>query len=83
MKSITIHNLDSDVAKAIEKIAKSTGLSQNKVIKRLLRKSLGMLETQEQKADFSEFSGLWSEEEAREFEKTIKIFDQIDEELWQ
>jgi len=83
MKSITIHNLDTEMSIAIEKLAKSTGLSQNKMIKKLLRKSLGIGESPKPEADFSKFCGLWSEKESLEFNKAIKIFDQIDEELWQ
>ena len=83
MKSITIHNLEADVAKAIEKMAEASGLSQNKTVKKLLRKALGMEPTKASKPDFSEFCGLWSEEESEAFGKAVSAFDEIDETLWQ
>lgn len=82
MKSITVHNLDTETAKAIERLAATTGLSQNKVIKKLLRTALGLGESGKPKADFSAFNGLWSVEEADGFEQAIEPINQIDEELW-
>lgn len=78
MKSVTIHKLDSELANAIETIAKTTGLSQNKVIKKLLRKALGITERNQPKRDLSEIFGTWSEEEGKAFEKSIEIFEKID-----
>ena len=83
MKSITIHNLDTDVAKAVEKMATSTGLSQNKTVKLLLRKALGLEKRPKPNQDFSAFCGLWSNQEAEAFNKTVSLFERIDEDLWQ
>lgn len=82
MKSITIHNLDEASEKAIQKIVDETGLSQNKVVKQLLRKALGLPGTKKTRPDFSKFLGVWSSEEARDFEQHVKAFEQIDENLW-
>jgi hypothetical protein len=79
MKSITMHNLDPDLAKAIEEMAAATGLSQNKTVKKLLRQALGMETRPEPKPDFSKFCGLWSDQETEEFNEAISDFDQIDE----
>jgi plasmid stability protein len=83
MKSLTIHNLDTEVSNAIEDIARRTGLSQNKVIKKLLREALNLEDTKEPRQDFAEFCGLWSGGEAESFSKAVGTFDQIDEEMWQ
>jgi len=40
MKSITIHNLEVDLASKIEELSSNKGVSQNKLIKALLRKAL-------------------------------------------
>lgn len=82
MKSLTIHNIDADLANAIERMAKSTGLSQNKVIKVLLRKALSISEGEKPKRDVSAFFGIWTQKEANDFDEAIKFFDQIDEEMW-
>jgi len=83
MKSITIHNLEAEVAEAIEKMAKASGLSQNKTVKKLLRKALGLEPAKAPSPDFSEFCGLWSEEESEAFREAVSAFDEIDETLWQ
>ena len=83
MKSITIHKLDSNLAKAIEGLSKTTGLSQNKVIKKLLRKALGLEEKNQIKRDLSTVFNVWSKEEKKTFEEATPVFNQIDSELWQ
>ena len=83
MKSLTIHNMDADLAKAIEELARSTGLSQNKVVEKLLRRALNLSEQDVPKRDVSAFFGVWPKEEADGFNEAIKIFDDIDEEMWQ
>lgn len=83
MKSITIHNIDADLGKAIEALANSTGLSQNKVVKKLLRKALGLEAPQKPRADFSAFCGVWSAGETAKFEEAMKDFEQIDKDLWE
>lgn len=82
MKSLTIHNMESDLAAAIENLAEKTGLSQNKVIKKILRRALNLDKESAQKADFSEFLGVWSEEDFQEFQEAIKPLEEIDKEFW-
>lgn len=82
MKSMTVHNLDADLVKAIEQLAEKTGLSQNKVIKKLLRTALGLEGSKAPREDFSAFRGLWSSEEAEAFDQAIQSFEQIDKDLW-
>lgn len=83
MKSLTIHKLDNELAKAIEQLAYTSGLSQNKVIKKLLRKALGFNEENQRKSDFSEFCGIWSKDEAQQFDNSLNDFETIDKNLWQ
>lgn len=83
MKSITIHNLDTELAITIEEMAKKTGLSQNKLIKKLLRKALGIDEEQPPKRDLSDFFGAWSKAEGEQFDKDIQVFNEIYEADWQ
>ena len=82
MKSITIHQLDNTLASLIKQESNRTGLSLNKTIKKLLEKALG-ISHEKKKADFSEFSGVWTKEEADHFDKTIEdYFERIDPEDW-
>ena len=85
MKSITIHDLDESTEAMIEEKARKEGLSLNKTVKLLLRKALGLEERRngDRKADFAEFSGVWSKADEREFEKKTGIFRKVDPRDWQ
>ncbi len=82
MKSITLHNLDPELAQAIEQLAESSDLSQNKTIKKLLRKALGLDDPQKKKPDFNKFCGIWSEKDLADFEKSMEVFEKVDKDLW-
>ena len=85
MKSITIHNLDGPLEAMIEEKARSEGLSLNKAVKLLLGEALGLAPGGNggRKADFSEFSGVWSEAERRQFEKKTEDLRRVDSRDWQ
>ncbi len=76
MKSITMHNIDELMDKIIREKAASEGLSLNKTIKSLLEKSLGIQPGKEhdRKKDFLDLFGIWSESEAKEFNRSLKEF---------
>ena len=81
MRSITIHNLDPDVSLLIEKQAAEEGLSLNQLVKRLLRKALSLPgRTPVPARGFDEFSGLWTKEDAAEFNASVKR--EVDPEDW-
>lgn len=81
MSSITIHNLDPDVRLLIEQQASEEGLSLNQLVKRLLRKALGLSGyTSSAAHEFDEFSGLWTKEDAVEFNAAVAR--KIDPEEW-
>jgi len=83
MKSITVHDLDSELYTSLRSQAESQGLSLNKAVKQLLRKSLGLTHKRSERRDFSKFFGIWSKKEADEFDKIInEEFETIDEEDW-
>lgn len=84
MKSITIYGLDDMLDKEIRKKAKSQKLSLNKTIKKLLEKSLGINQAKEKghREDFLEFFGVWSDNDLREFNKTVSEFNQVDPSDW-
>lgn len=81
MKSITIHDLDDTLDRLLQEKADQNGTSLNKIIKGLLRQSLGVSK-QQKKNDFSEFSGIWTQEEYEKFEHSVKDFEKIDRQDW-
>jgi hypothetical protein len=85
MKSITIHNLDGPLEAMIEEKARAEGLSLNKTVKMLLGKALGLTPGGNggRKADFAEFSGVWSEADRRRFEKKTEELHRVDPQDWQ
>lgn len=81
MRSITIHNLDPDVSRLIDQQAAEQGLSLNQLVKRLLRKALALPgQVPAPSPGFDDFSGLWTQEEAAEFNASVKR--EIDPEEW-
>jgi len=83
MKSITIHGLDDEMAKLIKKRAKLEKTSVNRIVKSLLAKALGLGQNQQDnREEFLDLFGVWSETEAKSFFKTIKDLEQIYPEDW-
>ena len=80
MKSVTIRNLDDELTLAIKQMAESMGISQNEAKKKLLREAID-LRKEKKKNDFSRFSGVWTQEEAKTFDESISVFNQIDKEV--
>ncbi len=83
MKSITLHKLDDETESRLDELSKQEGLSLNRLIKRLLRESLG-LERQvvNNRDDFASFCGQWTEAEKTEFDKSTEVFSEIDDDVW-
>ena len=84
MKSITIHGIEEQLDREIRGKAKKQGLSLNRTIKQLLREHLGLTDKViDRRDDFREFSGVWSEEEARAISQATADFERIDRGDWQ
>jgi predicted CopG family antitoxin len=83
MKSITIHGVGEDVEKLIKKRAKTEARSVNKVVKGLIEESLGLgRRRKDNREDFADLFGVWSEEEAANFLEAIGDLEKIDKEDW-
>lgn len=81
MSSITIHNLDAELDQLIRQKATEEGTSLNTTIKRLLHQALG-LNKSKKNADYSQFVGVWSEDEYAEFHDAIKDVETIHPDEW-
>lgn len=82
MKSITVHKLENDLYIQLLQKSEAEGLSLNKLIKKLLRQSIGLDPLPQKKIDFSEIAGSWSSKEAESFGKHISDFDKVDDKEW-
>lgn len=84
MKSITIHKIDDETEKRLTELATKEGISLNRLIKRVLRESLGVeKKSVNNKSDFTEFCGIWSEEDLQEFQQKVAPLEKINDEDWQ
>lgn len=83
MKSISVHGIDKEIEKKIKERAKTEGRSVNKIVKELIAKALGMGERPpDNRAMFEDLSGVWTEEEEREFLDSISDLEKTDEKDW-
>ena len=84
MNQITVRGIAPELEKQIRRKAKATGKSLNKVMLELIAGSPGP-ENRRRKpagASLAELAGGWSEREAREFEESVRVFENIDEAMW-
>jgi hypothetical protein len=84
MNQITVRGIAPEVEKRIRRKAKSTGKSLNKVILELIGGATdpGKRGKRPAGASLAKLAGGWSENEAREFEESVRIFEDIDEAMW-
>jgi hypothetical protein len=77
MRQLTIRNVPAKIGKRLDKASRDTGKSINTLVLELLEKVYG-----ESRLDRLRSYATWTEEEAREFDESIKDMRQIDEDLW-
>jgi hypothetical protein len=83
MKSISVHGLSGELVKAVEERAKKEGKSVNKIVKELIAKALGIgNKSPDNKAEFADLCGVWTESEADEFLGSIADLESVDEGDW-
>jgi len=83
MKSITVHGIDKETEKLIKKRAKSEKTSVNKIVKGLLAKALGTdKDKQDNREEFLDLFGIWTENDERSFFEAIKDLEHILPEDW-
>ena len=83
MSQITIRKIPENIERQIRTLAQKNHCSLNQTIIKLLGKALGTKESKKRKRDLSRLAGTWDNVQVEEFEKNTKIFEQIDEEIWQ
>jgi len=84
MKSISVHGIDEEMEKAIEERAKNEGRSVNKIVKELIAKALGLGDKPpDNRAEFADLCGAWTEAEAAEFLELIADLEVVDAKDWQ
>jgi ferritin-like protein len=83
MKSISVHGVDTETEKTIKERAKNEGKSVNKVMKELVAQSLGLTgRPPDNRAEFADLCGVWTEKQASEFMELIADFEVVDAKDW-
>jgi len=85
MSTLTIHALDAVVEKRIRAKAKRDGRSLNQTLKELLAMSVGArpAPAADHRADFAEFCGIWTPQDAREFKVSTADLETVDKADWE
>ena len=81
MKTMTIRNVPSEVAHALDAERLRRGLSLNRTVLALVAEALG-ISGKPRSNGLRGLSGDWTEEEYRQFEAATASFNEIDDELW-
>ena len=84
MKPITLRQLPDAVARLIRRKAESEGLSLNRAVIAVLEERLGPVRprTEPRHHDLDPLAGVWSDAEARAFDRALAAQRAIDPELW-
>ena len=86
MKAITLRNIPTELASAIEQEAERTGASLNATVIRLLRQAMAPVGSPDgnqskRHRDLDQFAGTWTKEEADEFDAYLAESRRIDLEM--
>ena len=82
MKALTIRNVDARLAKALERERARRGRSLNQTVLEVLRQSLGVGSDGPRSNGLRELAGSWSATDKAEFDAAVRVFEEIDAELW-
>ena len=84
MATMTIRGLDDLTVKALREKAKEEGTSVNATLVKLLKEDLGLKKKKRMVVhnDLDHLAGTWSDKDYKEFQKIMKDFETIDENMW-
>lgn len=81
VKYLTVRNVPPDLARALGREKARRGASLNDTVIELLRRALGLGET-ERSNGLARLAGGWSAEDLERFAAAVAEFERIDPELW-
>ena len=83
MAQITLRGLDPGIEKEIREKARKSGKSINRVILDILQKSKDPKPKRLPRTNtLKRLAGGWNDEDASQFIESIKLCEQIDEDIW-
>ena len=82
MRHLTVRNVPLDLGRALDHERRRRGSSLNQTVLDLLREGLGVGAGFSKSNGLARLAGTWTEADLREFEASIAVTEQVDEELW-
>jgi hypothetical protein len=82
VKTLTIRNVDRQLAGALARETKRRGTSLNQTVLDLLRRAVGVDPSGPRTNGLEKLAGTWSQQEFEEFDAHTEMFERIDPELW-
>ena len=82
MKTMTVRNVPTEPAQALDQERLRRGLSLNRTVLALLRNALCVPSVAVRSNGLRHLAGTWSEEEYRAFELAGAPFGEVDEAMW-
>jgi hypothetical protein len=94
MKQLTLRGFDDELERRLERLARDRSISLNRAALLLMRRGAGLATPSDHSGDGSagapvigsaldRFVGVWTEEEEREFLRSIDHLDRVDPEIWE
>ena len=83
MSQITLRDVPQELDHRLRDLARAQNKSLNRTIIGVLMELLHLGDGSDRKRDLSDLAGSWSDDEAAEFEANTRVFDQLDDEMWQ
>ena len=86
MNQLTLRGFDDELGERLQELAEKDHLSLNKAALKLLRQATGLDAGEPSRkrvgSALDEFIGCWTPSEAQEFDREVRVFEQVDPELW-
>ena len=82
MKTVTIRNVPTDLAQALEKERRKRDTSLNRTVLALLRNALGVPNQAVRSNGLRQLAGIWSKAEYKQFQQAVAPLGEVDEAMW-
>ena len=82
MRHLTIRQVPDELARALETEKRRRGASLNRTVLELLAEALDLGSARPRRNGLGALAGTWSEAELAQFERSVALTEQIDDELW-
>ena len=87
MNQLTVRGFGDELGESIRSLAQREGISLNQAALKLLRKGAGLQDRQGNEntigSSLDDLFGIWSPEEAEEFNVALEVFETVDESAWE